>query len=80
MTARAYLGMVRMEDSLRSHQNFVRATVGMVEIYLDLHKNPKSEEDDLSPEEKKKLAAKVCYYFIIFVFERKIDIFFNVFF
>ena len=66
MTARAYLSMLRMEDQNRAHQNFLRATVAMVEIYLSLHDSPKKNESEqiadqmagLSIEEQKKLLKK----------------------
>jgi len=64
MTMRSYVSMLRMENQSRSHQNYLRAIVGIVKIYLDLHDNPPKKENvvdemaNLSLEEQKKYLKK----------------------
>ena len=65
LALRSYVGMLRMEDEIKSHQNFLRAGAGIVEVYLHLHDHPESgagkEGDEfagLSEDEKKKAIKK----------------------
>jgi hypothetical protein len=67
MTLRSYVRMLRVEDELKSHKNYLRAACGVVRCYLELHKNPplKRTEDgeidysDMTAADKKKAKAKV---------------------
>mmetsp|Transcript_21228 Transcript_21228/g.50279 ORF Transcript_21228/g.50279 Transcript_21228/m.50279 type:complete len:845 (-) Transcript_21228:22-2556(-) len=66
MTLRAYVALLRSEDSVYKHKFFVRAAESVVEGYLALHDNPSAsdvvDEDEelkgLSEVEKKKVLKK----------------------
>lgn len=68
LTLKAYVGMIRMEDKIRSHRFFFKACQGAVQTYLDMYDSRqvlvKEEEKqaaaqvDLSPAEKKQIAKK----------------------
>jgi len=70
MTLRSYVKMMRMEDKIRSHRFFLRASRGAVQVYLELYdakalKEKKADEAsteiaaaDVTPAEKKRLAKK----------------------
>ncbi|RIA85284.1 NMDA receptor-regulated protein 1-domain-containing protein [Glomus cerebriforme] len=64
VTLRAYLGMLRLEDQLRSHPYYFRAAQNAIEIYLYLKDNPKtvngeeSQNYDNMTEEEIKAAKK----------------------
>lgn len=66
MTLRAYVGMIRMEDKIRSHRFFFRASRGAVQTYVDMYDSRKPDisdeqtanEENLSEEDKKKAAKK----------------------
>ncbi|XP_067663696.1 N-alpha-acetyltransferase 15, NatA auxiliary subunit-like [Haliotis asinina] len=66
MTLRAYVGLLRLEDKLRSHPFYYRAARIAIEIYLHLHDHPLTEHEqennldteNLSPSELKKLKRK----------------------
>eukprot|EP00232_Nephroselmis_pyriformis_P011093 CAMPEP_0182873838 /NCGR_PEP_ID=MMETSP0034_2-20130328/12564_1 /TAXON_ID=156128 /ORGANISM="Nephroselmis pyriformis, Strain CCMP717" /LENGTH=757 /DNA_ID=CAMNT_0025006513 /DNA_START=71 /DNA_END=2340 /DNA_ORIENTATION=- len=68
MTLRAYVKMLRMEDTLYSHHFFTRAMEGAVRCYLALHDCPPgkaaaaAEEEamkDMTPAERKKYKSKL---------------------
>ncbi|CAH1394311.1 unnamed protein product [Nezara viridula] len=66
MTLRSYVGLLRLEDVLRSHKFFQKAASCAINVYLHLHdvpiKDQKHEEqmklEDLAPSELKKLRNK----------------------
>lgn len=66
MTLRAYVGLLRLEDVLRSHPFYFKAAKIAIEIYLHLHDHPLSDNDkdnlldadNLTPSELKKLKNK----------------------
>ncbi|MEW5315829.1 MAG: hypothetical protein WDW38_007232 [Sanguina aurantia] len=65
-TLRAYVAMLRMEDTLYSHSSYTKAVMGAVRVYLDLHDKPvgfgtgldEGALAGLSPEELKKAKLK----------------------
>lgn len=67
MTLRAYVGLLRLEDVLRSHPFYFKAAKGAVEVYLRLYDKPlKNDEtceeintENLDPAELKKLRNKL---------------------
>lgn len=67
MTLRAYVGLLRLEDVLRSHPFYFKAAKCAIEVYLGLHDRPlkndeTSEEintENLDPAELKKLRNKL---------------------
>lgn len=66
MTLRSYLGLLRLEDVLRRHPFYFKASRIAIEIYLHLHDHPLSDSDkddlqnteNLTPSELKKLRNK----------------------
>ncbi|KAM7321271.1 hypothetical protein ACRRTK_019363 [Alexandromys fortis] len=66
MTLRAYVGLLRLEDTLRRHSFYFKAARSAIEIYLKLHDNPltsESKQQDinseiLSAKELKKMLSK----------------------
>lgn len=67
MTLRAYLSMLRLEDTLYSHAFYYKATCQAVQTYLDLYDSPPTQDESaeeeqamagLSPDERKKLRLK----------------------
>ncbi|GAB1299121.1 N-alpha-acetyltransferase 16, NatA auxiliary subunit [Apodemus speciosus] len=59
MTLRAYVGLLRLEDTLRRHTFYFKAARSAIEIYLKLHDNPltnDSKQQDIDSE--KCLASK----------------------
>jgi tetratricopeptide (TPR) repeat protein len=66
MTLRSYVGLLRLEDALRSHPFYSRIALLAVEIYLHLHDHPLADTDhdsdvnseNLSPSELKKMRRK----------------------
>ncbi|KAK3784704.1 hypothetical protein RRG08_032159 [Elysia crispata] len=66
MTLRSYVGLLRLEDSLRGHAFFSRIALLAAEIYLHLHDHPLTEGDNdgdlnsenLTPSELKKIKRK----------------------
>ncbi|GFO47570.1 N-alpha-acetyltransferase 15, nata auxiliary subunit-like [Plakobranchus ocellatus] len=66
MTLRSYVGLLRLEDSLRSHAFYSRIALLAAEIYLHLHDHPLAESDNdgdlnsenLTPSELKKIKRK----------------------
>ncbi|XP_022648496.1 N-alpha-acetyltransferase 15, NatA auxiliary subunit-like [Varroa jacobsoni] len=66
MTLRSYIGLLRLEDVVRSHTFYFRAARIAIQTYLKLHDNPlgdkKLEQDELEPtlskSELKKLRNK----------------------
>ncbi|KAF9357803.1 N-alpha-acetyltransferase 16, NatA auxiliary subunit [Mortierella sp. NVP85] len=61
-TLRAYVSLVKLEDQLRSHPNFVRAAQGAVQCYITLFDNPPGSESEemkgMTEAEKKKFRNK----------------------
>jgi len=66
MTLRAYVHMLRMEDTVHSHQFYVRAAQGAIETYIALVDKPKQdaaaaaadEEGEMTAAERKKAESK----------------------
>ncbi|XP_073995748.1 N-alpha-acetyltransferase 15/16 [Rhodnius prolixus] len=66
MTLRSYVGLLRLEDVLRSHRFYQRAARCAIEVYLTLYDKPieedktedKIKEDNMAPAELKKLRNK----------------------
>lgn len=66
MTLRAYIGLLRLEDSIRGHQFFNKAADYAIRTYLHLHDKPladsnglgNGETDEMTEKEKKKLESK----------------------
>lgn len=66
MTLRAYVGLLRLEDVLRSHPFYFRAAKCAIQVYLHLHDHPLKDEPSeeeikaasLPPAEQKKLRAQ----------------------
>ncbi|XP_005102206.1 N-alpha-acetyltransferase 15, NatA auxiliary subunit [Aplysia californica] len=66
MTLRSYVGLLRLEDALRSHPFYSRVAFLAVEIYLHLSEHPLADTDqdndvnseNLSPSELKKMKRK----------------------
>jgi peptide alpha-N-acetyltransferase len=66
MTLRSYVRMLRVEDELKGHKNYVRAACGVVQCYLELYKNPPPKRletgeidySHMAPADKKKAKAK----------------------
>ncbi|CAG5134319.1 unnamed protein product [Candidula unifasciata] len=66
MTLRSYVGLLRLEDSLRSHPFYSRVALLAVEIYLHLYDHPLADSDhehdanseNLTPSELKKMKRK----------------------
>ncbi|KAF5466665.1 hypothetical protein F2P56_016572 [Juglans regia] len=65
MTLRAYVEMLRFQDSLHSHAYFHKAAAGAIRCYLKLYDSPPKstaeEDDDMSkllPSQKKKMRQK----------------------
>lgn len=48
MTLRAYVGVLKMEDTLRSHHFYFEAATNAIEIYLYLHDNPSAKSPDMN--------------------------------
>ncbi|ORX89186.1 n-alpha-acetyltransferase 15, NatA auxiliary subunit-like protein [Basidiobolus meristosporus CBS 931.73] len=46
-TIRAYVGLLRLEDQLRSHPYYFRAAQNAVKHYLYLHDNPKKTQEEI---------------------------------
>lgn len=44
MTLRAYVGLLRLEDVLRSHPFYFRAAKCAIQVYLHLHDHPLKDE------------------------------------
>lgn len=44
MTLRAYVDLLRLEDTLRRHTFYFKAARSAIEIYLKLHDNPLTSE------------------------------------
>ncbi|KAF9438279.1 N-alpha-acetyltransferase 16, NatA auxiliary subunit [Entomortierella beljakovae] len=63
MTLRAYVSLVRLEDQLRTHPYFVRATHKAIECYISLFDNPDGadteEMEGMTEAEKKKYRNKL---------------------
>ncbi|KAK9721134.1 hypothetical protein K7432_003662, partial [Basidiobolus ranarum] len=47
MTIRAYIGLLRLEDQLRSHPYYFRAAQNAVKHYLYLYDNPKKTQEEI---------------------------------
>ena len=45
MTLRSYVGLLRLEDVLRSHPFYFRAAQCAIQVYLRLHDRPLSDAD-----------------------------------
>ncbi|XP_049765257.1 N-alpha-acetyltransferase 15, NatA auxiliary subunit [Schistocerca serialis cubense] len=66
MTLRSYVGLLRLEDVLRSHPFYFKAARCAIEVYLRLHDKPLQDEtseqemntENLAPAELKKLRNK----------------------
>ncbi|KAK0183435.1 hypothetical protein PV327_001478 [Microctonus hyperodae] len=66
MTLRSYVGLLRLEDILRSHPFYFKAAKCAMEVYLRLHDNPlpdptqiqEIDTENLAPSELKKLRNK----------------------
>ena len=67
MTLRAYIRMLRMEDTIHGHHFYTEASAGIVETYIAIHDTPKSTaaaegngegEDGMSAAERKKAESK----------------------
>ncbi|XP_075805770.1 N-alpha-acetyltransferase 16, NatA auxiliary subunit [Microtus pennsylvanicus] len=66
MTLRAYVDLLRLEDTLRRHTFYFKAARSAIEIYLKLHDNPLTSENKqqdinseiLSAKELKKILSK----------------------
>ncbi|XP_067848581.1 N-alpha-acetyltransferase 16, NatA auxiliary subunit-like isoform X2 [Heptranchias perlo] len=66
MTLRAYVDLLRLEDILRSHAFYFKAARAAIEIYLNLHDHPLTNEskeqevnsENLSAKELKKMLSK----------------------
>ncbi|XP_039295227.1 N-alpha-acetyltransferase 15, NatA auxiliary subunit [Nilaparvata lugens] len=66
MTLRSYVGLLRLEDVLRSHPFYFRAAQCAIQVYLRLHDKPLQDEnteqelntENLAPSELKKLRNK----------------------
>ncbi|XP_054262558.1 N-alpha-acetyltransferase 15, NatA auxiliary subunit-like [Macrosteles quadrilineatus] len=66
MTLRSYVGLLRLEDVLRSHPFYLRAARCAIQVYLHLHDKPPQDEtaeqdtntENLAPSELKKLRNK----------------------
>ncbi|XP_063227902.1 N-alpha-acetyltransferase 15, NatA auxiliary subunit [Bacillus rossius redtenbacheri] len=66
MTLRSYVGLLRLEDILRSHPFYFKAARCAIEVYLRLHDKPLKDEtaeqelntENLAPAELKKLRNK----------------------
>ncbi|XP_043268220.1 N-alpha-acetyltransferase 15, NatA auxiliary subunit [Venturia canescens] len=66
MTLRSYVGLLRLEDVLRSHPFYFKAAKCAMEVYLRLHDNPlpdptqiqEIDTENLAPSELKKLRNK----------------------
>lgn len=66
MTLRAYVNMLRMEDTVHGHAYYVRAAMGAIEVYIALVDKPKqdaaaaaaADESQMSAGERKKLESK----------------------
>lgn len=66
MTLRSYVGLLRLEDVLRSHPFYFRAARCAIQVYLRLHDKPPKDEtteqelntENLAPSELKKLRNK----------------------
>lgn len=67
MTLRAYVGLLRLEDVLKSHHFYFSAAKTAIEVYLRLYDNPLSDDDvseNINPEgisasEFKKMLSKL---------------------
>ena len=67
MTLSAYVDMLRLEDRIKSHPFFFKASIIAIQIYLRLHDSPLEEigaetatnTENLSPAELKKLKNKL---------------------
>lgn len=44
MTLRSYVGLLRLEDVLRSHPFYFRAARCAIQVYLGLHDKPPQDE------------------------------------
>ena len=44
MTLRSYVGLLRLEDVLRSHPFYLKAARCAIEVYLHLHDRPPKDE------------------------------------
>ncbi|XP_011297851.1 N-alpha-acetyltransferase 15, NatA auxiliary subunit [Fopius arisanus] len=66
MTLRSYVGLLRLEDVLRSHPFYFKAAKCAIEVYLRLHDNPlpdptqiqEIDTENLAPSELKKMRNK----------------------
>jgi peptide alpha-N-acetyltransferase len=65
MTLRAYISMIRLEDSLFGHKFYVTAACGIVETYMRIVSNPQTDSvaadetgDGVSASERKKQESK----------------------
>ncbi|CAG0879709.1 unnamed protein product [Darwinula stevensoni] len=47
LTLRSYVGLLRLEDVLRSHEFYFRAARCAIEVYLHLHDHPLTEENGI---------------------------------
>ncbi|ELU08201.1 hypothetical protein CAPTEDRAFT_222736 [Capitella teleta] len=67
MTLRSYVGLLRLEDQLRSHDFYRTAAESAIQMYLRLHDHPVSDEDhtesadqeNMTPSELKKWKSKM---------------------
>lgn len=57
MTLRAYVGLLRLEDVLRSHPFFFKAARCAIQVYLHLHDHPLRDE----PSEEELHAGKQAH-------------------
>ncbi|XP_063988506.1 N-alpha-acetyltransferase 15, NatA auxiliary subunit isoform X2 [Diachasmimorpha longicaudata] len=66
MTLRSYIGLLRLEDVLRSHPFYFKAAKCAIDVYLRLHDNPlpdptqiqEIDTENLAPSELKKMRNK----------------------
>ena len=47
LTLRSYVGLLRLEDVLRSHEFYFRTARCAIEVYLHLHDHPLTEENGI---------------------------------
>lgn len=68
MTLRAYVGLLRLEDVLRSHPFFFSAARCAIQVYLHLYDHPLKDEPS---EEELREGNPFSFSFILFKKERK---------
>ncbi|XP_029397443.1 N-alpha-acetyltransferase 16, NatA auxiliary subunit isoform X2 [Mus pahari] len=58
MTLRAYVDLLRLEDTLRRHTFYFKAARSAIEIYLKLHDNPLTNDSNQQDIDSENLSAK----------------------